>query len=217
MMPDYLPLCSFRQSLLPSPCRTCSWWFHSGKTPADQDESYERRHFWMSSVEAEWGSPGIMLLTDASPKEAAPPAPIAVIHYAPVTALPRLRDLPCGPLPSDAALIFCLWVDKEDDPTLERRLLQKALIQLRLQGSTTAYAYATADGGTGENDRCEFFSVSLLESCGFGHVCESDGLFLMRSDPGGLVSLLGRVMNTVKKTFATDPTPSPAAWTRRET
>ncbi len=215
-MPDYLPLCAFRQDLLPTACRTCSWWFTSGFAPDGHDASRERRREWMISLESTWGSTGLILPRDAPSGDRSAPVAAATIHYAPAASLPRLRDLPLGPLPPDSVVLFCMRMEAEDRAA-SRRLLQKALAQLRQRHVAKVYAYAAPMGGTGSTDHCEFFSRSLLEDCGFTDLRDNGELFLMFTDLRGLATLLGRIDGAIRRALGTEPDPSPAAWTRRGT
>lgn len=141
----------------------------------------------------------------------------ASIQYAPASGVPRLRELPLGPLPPDSVLIFCLRVEGGCNRPLARRLLQKALAQLRLRGAGEVYAFAAETGGMEGGDHCEFFPLDLLEESGFRHIRDNGDLYLMRADLGGLAALFGQVGSAVRKVLGNEPAPSPAAWTRRET
>lgn len=214
-MPDYLPLCTFRQDLLPPACRSCAWWFDSGAPPDSRASAYSLRREWMSALEPAWGSTGLVLPDDPPPGDPSALAAKVSVHYAPAQSVPRLRDLPLGPIPADAALLFCLRAEGSGDITAARRLVQKALAQLRLRGVTEVYAYAALTGGAGGGDRCEFFAYDFLDSCGFRRVRDNGDLFLMRVDLRGLATVMGRVEAVLKRVVGTDPTPSPAAWTHQ--
>ncbi len=121
-MPDYLPLCAFRQELLPVACRSCAWWQTTGSGPKNPELAGERRRQWMTSLEPTWGSTGLLLAGNGPAPARAPaagvsmlraaparvPHVVASISYAPAAAVPRLRDLPFAPLPVGAVLLFCL-------------------------------------------------------------------------------------------------------------
>ncbi len=214
-MPDYLPLCAFRQDLLPTACRSCAWWLTSGCVPSGQGAAYTRRREWTAALEPTWGSTGLIHPADPPPHDPSCIAAAASVQYAPVAGVPRLRDLPLGPLPPDAALIFCLRMEGETNRPLARRLLQKALAQLRLRGVGEVFAYAATTGGAEGGSHCEFFSLEILEDSGFKHVRDNGQLFLMRADLGGLATLFCRLESAVRKAVGVDPAPSPAAWSSR--
>jgi hypothetical protein len=214
---DYLPLCAFRQDLLPVACRSCAWWLTSGAAPAGRGAAYGKRRQWMASLEPTWGSTGLIHAADPRPGDPSSISAQASVQYAPAAGVARLRGLPLGPLPSDSVLIFCLRVEGESNRPLARRLLQKALAQLRLRGAGEVYAFAAVLGGTDGGEHCEFFPVDLLEDTGFRHVRDNGDLYLMRADLGGLATLFGQLETAMRKVLGTDPAPSPAALTRRET
>lgn len=211
-MPDYLPLCAFRLDLLPVACRSCTRWITSGLMPAGQDGAKARRHEWLANLETTWGSAGLLCLSDPTPSDPSAIETLAAIHYAPVAQVPRLRDLPLGPLPPDAALLFCLRVVSGHDEALARRLLQKAIAELRQRGVKEAFAYAAATSEKEGGGGCEFFSVQSLEDRGFEHVRDNGRLFLMRSDLGGLVTVLRRIEAMARRVIGAEPAPSPVAW-----
>lgn len=234
-MPDYLPLCASRQDLLPPACRSCAWWQTSsgGRDRAVAVE--KRRHQWMVAVESSWGSPGLLLqragqgvpsgesssekLAGAHDQTTPSPdlAAAASIHYAPATALPRLRNLPFAPLCPDAVLLFCLRSEEDRADLQAKRVIQKALGQLKDRGVQEVYAFAGHFGSPEDNERCEFFSLDFLEANGFRHVRDNGDIYLMRADLRGLLSLISQVETAVRRALRNDPTPSPAAWTHRGT
>jgi hypothetical protein len=169
----------------------------------------------MASLESTWGSTGLIHTTDRASNGRSLPAVAASIHYAPVSGVPRLRDLPLGPIPPESVLLFCLRVEVANGRPPARRILQKALAQVRLRGASEVYAFASEAGGTRGGDHCEFFALDLLEDTGFKHVRNSGDLYLMRVDLRGLATLVDRFESAVKKIIGGDPAPSPAAWTRR--
>ncbi len=170
----------------------------------------------MTSLEPSWGSTGLVCLADSLRSDPSSISAAASVQCAPAASLPRLRVLPLGPLPPDSVLVFCLRVEEGCDRPLARRLLQKALAQLRLRGAGEVYAFAVATGSTNGGNHCEFFPLDLLEDTGFRHVRDNGGLYLMRADLGGLAAVLGRLEGAVRKALGSEPTPSPAAWARRE-
>jgi hypothetical protein len=173
----------------------------------------------MAALESTWGSVGLLCLAEAATDDPAAIRPLAAIHYAPVSEIPRLRDLPLGPLPADAALLFCLRVEGSRNQALAGRLLQKALAELRRRRVEKVFAYGVATGGETSqpgNNACGFFSVELLEDRGFQHVRDNGRLFLMRSDLGGLVAILSQIEGAVKRVLGAEPAPSPVAWSNRQ-
>jgi len=176
----------------------------------------------MTGLEPTWGSTGLLLTvaraaenggrTDGSQA----PSAAAVIHYAPAASVPRARALPFDALPPDAVLVFCLRVDSSRSVAQARRLLHKSMGQLRDRGIQEVYAFASPDGGSAEGDRCEFFSLGLLEDNGFQCIAENGGVFLMRADLRGLLGLLSQAETALRRLLRNDPTPSPAAWSRWE-
>lgn len=247
-MPDYLPLCAFRQELLPVACRSCAWWQTTGSGPKNAEVSGEKRRQWMAALEPTWGSTGLLLAGNGPPTgdgstsdvsaggapaggapdasapagvpavsagRSAPPVVVASINYAPAAAVPRLRDLPFAPLPADAVLLFCLTSEENHGRSQAKRLLHKALAQLKERDVQEVYAVASLTGGPEHSDRCEFFSLEFLEANGFERVRDDGQLFLMRVDLRGLLSLITQVEAVVRRVLRNDPTPSPAAWTRR--
>jgi hypothetical protein len=216
-MPYYLPLCAFRQDLLPVACRSCAWWLTSGLVPSGRGAAYGKRREWMASLERTWGSTGLISAADSDPGDPSSISARASVQYAPAVGVARLRGLPLGPLPPDSVLIFCLRVEGECNRPLARRLLQKALAQLRMKGAGEVYAFAATVGGTDGGEHCEFFPLDLLEDTGFRRVRDNGDLYLMRADLGGLATLLGQLENALRKVLGTEPDPSPAALTRRET
>jgi len=251
-MPGYLPLCAFRQGLLPDTCRSCVWWLTSpawastmGTVPGNRLSSAAApavRRRWMTSLEHTWGMTGLLLEgggifasapTPAGPTPTGPassaPAPIssrggaprpdivASIQFAPCAAVPRLRDLAFGPMPDGSALIFCLTCTESQPRYQPKRVLHKALSQLKARGIHEVYAVATtATEGTCvglDGDRCRFFPLDLLVDSGFQPVKQTDALLLMRVDLRGLLSVIGRAAAAIRQAIGHEPTPSPAAWT----
>jgi hypothetical protein len=228
-VPDYLPLCVFRQELLPVACRSCAWWQTTGSGPKDPELAGDRRRQWMTSLEPTWGSTGLLLAGNgpapgvgtptagASDAGAPTPAPrvVASISYAPAAAVPRLRELPFASLPVGAVLLFCLRSEGNRGRAQAKRLLHKALAQLKEREAQEVYAIASLAGSPEHDDHCQFFSLGFLEANGFERVREDGRLFLMRADLRGLLSLVTQVEALVRRVIRNDPAPSPATWTRR--
>jgi hypothetical protein len=226
-MADYLPHCASCQGLLPVDCRSCAWWQTSGIQRLTPQAAVDRRRSWMTSLEEIWGTTGLTLQgngsevtspADESPEASAPgsaaPTIAASINFAPATAVPRLRDFPFGQLPAASALIFCLVVEEGQPRSQAKRLLHKALAQLKSRGMQDAYAVALSRAKPEDGNACRFFAADFLAANGFEQVTENGGLVLMRADLRGLLSLVDQVETAVRRMLLNEPTPSPAAWTR---
>ena len=231
-MPDYLPLCAFRQGLLPAACRTCAWWQTTGNERLSPEEATERRRQWMSALESTWGPTGLLLQGPDQAPSAAPaagrtggapdPVIVASVSFAPAAAIPRLRSLPFISLPAGSAFLFCPTLAEGQPRALAKRTLHKALGELRARGVLEAYALATPSGETAaevptSGHSCGFFSLGFLAASGFQQVMENGDLVLMRVDLRGLLSLIGQVKTAVKRVLRNEPAPSPVTWTRRGT
>ena len=226
-MPEYLPLSATGLDLLPGPCRSCAWWQTAGIARVSPTTAAAVRHRWTSSLECGWGSPGLISLPDGRlPASGAPAPPVTVktagagvtwvVHYAPVTNLPRLRDLMFAQLPPEAVVLFCLRTDGPADRRAAGRLLHAALKQLKQQRLREVYALACLDGGTPHEEHCEFFSRAFLQANGFEELRRCGDVFLMRADLRALLFVLAPFENAIRRLLHQDePTPSPAAWTSR--
>ena len=216
-MPEYLPLCAFRQDLLPSPCRSCTWWQDCSGQIRDEADGRDARRRWMTDLEQTWGSVGLIAIGgNPGANSSSPPIPLASIHYAPAAALPRLRQLPLGRfVPGEAAVLFCLRVNEDTCRYPPRRILHKALGLLRERNVTEVYALAAPDGCPDEDLSCRYFSLAFLEANGFAVVHDDGNLFLMRADLRGLLAVLAQVQGLVRRLLHHEPTPSPAAWSGR--
>lgn len=217
-MPDYLPLCAFRQGLLPETCRSCAWWQSVGGDPQGE-AAVERRRDWLPSVEQLWGSAGILLYDPparGAPAEPGRPVVSASVHFAPTSCVPRFRALGFGSLPEDSALLFCLRLEQDSGRPSARRLIVKALAELRERGVAEAYAVAAPFSDPSETGDCRFFSPDLLAACGFEHFAYNGTLSLMRTDLRGLLGLIDQLEATMRQLLRRDPTPNPAAWSRQE-
>jgi hypothetical protein len=215
-LPDYLPLCAFRQGLLPLACRSCAWWQTTVGRP-DGDQAAEVRARWLPAVEQQWGSAGLLFYEDsARPADHREGGLVAraSLHFAPVESVPRFRTLGFGPLPEGAALLFCLHHEGRGGRLLLRRLILRALRELRRKGVKEVYAVAGASTETADARDCRFFAGSLLALCGFEHVASSGPLDLMRADLRGLVHLIAQTQAALRRLLHNQPTPSPAAWSR---
>lgn len=228
-MPYYLPLCASRQALLPAACRSCAWWQTAGNVPDDTTAAGDMRRQWMTTLEATWGSTGLLLATDSAERSAhqtgnpttgsdqagSGRSVIASINYAPAASVPRFRELPFSSLPADAVLLFCLKFDGDQSRASSKRLLHKALDQLRSRGVQEVYAVAIDAPQSHTDGRCEFFSLQFVEANGFVRVGDDGYRFLVRTELRNLVSVITQVQTALRRVWNRDPTPSPAAWTRR--
>lgn len=216
-MPQYLPLGAFRQGLLPTTCRSCAWWQTAGRTTCQGPAAANRRHEWITDLEQDWGSVGLLVFEPGARdgrENRADPVITASIHFAPGTALTRFRELPFPPLPPFSALLFCFHSDDESSRSLAKRLIRRALNELRERGVQEVFAVAHLPGELlGEAD-CRFFSADVLAESGFEQVARNGHLCLMRTDNRGLISLVDQVETAVRRMFRNEPAPSPAAWAR---
>jgi hypothetical protein len=214
-MPEYLPLGAFRQGLLPGECRSCAWWQTSGGTAQRGEAAIHTRHEWIAELERDWGHVGL-LVHEPSPRGGSPasggPLVSGCIHFAPSSSLARYRELPFPALPASSALLFCIHVEDEAPRWLAKRLIRKALYELRSRGVQEVYAIAHWPGGGDVADDCRFFSTETLASSGFEQVGHNGHLCLMRVDNRGLLSLIDQVEAAFRRVFANEPAPSPAAW-----
>jgi len=212
-MTAFLPLHAFRQGLLPASCRECAWWHTVGTEHLPPEAAARRKRTWMSQMENRWGTTGF-LVTD-------PPRVLGAISFCPSAALSRLRDLPFGALPEESALVFCLWTEVGAGRLLARRLIHKALYELRHRGSSRVFAIAAKHVDRsiqtpGDLANCRFFSLKLLSSCGFHVAAETNGLILMESELRGLLFLVPQVQDIFLRVVRHIPSaPSPAAWIRQ--
>jgi hypothetical protein len=219
-MSGYLPLCAFREGLLPPACLSCAWWQTRGDEALPPDAAAAERRRWMIAVESTWGTTGLLLEGNGTPV-------VGSIQFAPVSAVPRLHDLPFGGLPEGSALVFCL-TGSESRPRYQLgRILHKALGRLRARGVEEVYAVASETAGPGESttgvcpalggSRCRFFAPDLLSANGFEQLVECRDLTLMCVDLRGLLALVAQIQTAVRRALGHEPAPSPAAWARRHT
>jgi hypothetical protein len=115
-------------------------------------------------------------------------------------------------LPALSALLFCLRADEDSPHRVEKRLIRKALHELRNRGVQEVYAVAREQDRGDEHQDCRFFATELLASTGFEEVARNGRLCLMRVDNRGLVALVDRLETAVCRIFTHEPAPSPAAW-----
>jgi hypothetical protein len=214
-MPEYLPLCASRLDLLPSPCRDCAWWQTAGIARVSPSTAATIRERWTTSVEVDWGEPGLIQVAGPDGTRHASETVPAAIHCAPAALVPRLRDLLFAQIPTEAVVLFCLRVEGAPNPRQARRLLQEMLRQLKSRRIREVYAVAVLEGGTPQEEHCEFFSHAFMAANGFEEVRSDHDLSLMRADLRGLLALLAPLETALRRLLHEEPTPSPAAWTSR--
>ncbi len=171
----------------------------------------------MTEVESFWGATGLILVDNTPRAGATAPVLIASIGFAPGNALPRLRTLSFGPLSESSALLFCLTVTGDHARFQDKRILHKALAQLRFRGVEEVYGVARPGPVSDDPTACRFFEAGFLAANGFQLVAENGELMLMRLDLRGLLSLVDKVETAVKRILHNEPAPSPAAWSQRGT
>ncbi len=156
-MPEYLPLGAFRQGLLPGDCSSCAWWQTAGSSATQGTEAAGTRREWLSDLEHDWGYVGLLVHDPgARPEANGAPEPVvtASIHFAPASSLPRFRELPFPPLPPSSALLFCLHTPDEASRGMAKRIIRRALYELRGRGIQEVYAVANRLGtGNGRRRR----------------------------------------------------------------
>ena len=217
-MPEYLPLGAFRQGLLPGDCGSCVWWQTVGAADPRGPTAAGRKHEWLADLEQEWGQVGLLVHEPASRRGAgAGTADVNItvsIHFAPVSALPRLRELPFPPLPPYSVMLFCLQTGDDAPRWVAKRLIRKAVYEVRRRGVDEVYGVARTAAREGEPPDCRFFPAGLLAEIGFTEVAGDGTLSLMRLDNRGLIVLVDQVEAALRRFFAREdePAPSPAAW-----
>ncbi len=215
-MPEYLPLCAFRQGLLPSACRACIWWQTTDSAQSNAVQSVEKRYEWMKALESSWGTTGLLLQDFRSRSHSDTPVATASIQFAPASAIPRLRVLPFTLAPK-SVVVFCFRSEDNQAQSAAKRLMHKALIQLKERGFQEVYAFAGHLGSPHDQERCEFFCIDFLETNGFARVKDYGDVHLLRTDLRGVLSLLTQLETRMKRLAGSIPTPSPAAWSGRGT
>ena len=214
-MPEYLPLSAFRQGLLPGDCRSCAWWQTNGSSVQRGEEAAQQRDGWVTELEPGWGSVGLLVHEPPARGRTAGSGEVVIsgsIQFAPASSLARFRELPFPPLPTSSALLFCFHADEDSPRWLAKRLIRKALCELRNRGVHEVYAIAHHPEKRGDPADCRFFCPELLAANGFEQVGCNGSLCLMRVNSRSLVSLVGQVENAVRRVFANEPAPHPAAW-----
>jgi hypothetical protein len=221
-VPEYLPLGAFRQGLLPGDCSSCAWWQTVGAADSRGPAAAAAKHEWMAGLEHEWGTVGLLIHEPAPRRDAAGSAAevniTASIHFAPAAALPRLRELPFPPLPPLAAVIFCLRTSEDAPRWVAKRLIHKAIYELRSREVEEVYAVARQGSRAEQGADCRFFAADLLAESGFTEVAGDASLSLMRVDNRGLITLVDHVETALRRIFTREeePAPSPAAWAEEQ-
>ncbi len=206
-MREYSPLCAFRIDLLPVGCQACAWWQTRGTAPSFDTEAREQRRRWMAGLESTWGSTGLIstIAEDVS----------VAIHYAPAAAVPRLRELPLGPLPEQSVLLFCLEAHPDVPFQEMRKILHKTLAILKEREVSEVFAYARPLDSNGGDRPCRFFGLDFLQANGFQQVRSEGDLYLLRADLRGLLSVVTQLESAFGRLFRHSPAPTAAAWFRR--
>ena len=216
-MPEYLPLGAFRQGLLPGDCRSCAWWFTTGAAAHQGPAAAGKRHEWLTDLEHQWGYVGLLVHEPAPRRGAstsADPVVSASIHFAPGSSLARFRELPFPQLPASSALLFCFHAEEDAPRWTAKRLIRKALHELRARGIHEVFAVARwTSGGC---DDCRFLPADLLLDNGFEQVAGDGELCLMRVDNRSLIALVDQAEMALRHMFghSHEPAASPAAWAR---
>jgi hypothetical protein len=175
-----------------------------------------KRHEWLTDLEPEWGTVGLLVHEPAPGRGASPSAdPVisASIQFAPGSSLARFRELPFPQLPASSALLFCFHSQEDAPRWAAKRLIRKALYELRARGIDEVFAVAS-----GSSDDCRFFPTDLLLENGFEQVAGDGELCLMRVDNRSLIALVAQVEMVLRRMFGhnREPAASPAAWAQRE-
>lgn len=218
-MPEYLPLGAFRQGLLPDDCRSCCWWQTNGVKVERGETAARIRHDWAAELEHDWGQVGLLAQEPAGRRGGPKSGEIAIsacIHFAPSASLARFRELSFPPLPASSALLFCLRAEEDAPGWAAKRLIHKAIYELRNRGVREVYAIAHWPEGSGDSADCRFFSTELLAVNGFEPVSQSGSFCLMRVDNRTVIPLREQMETALRRVFANKPAPSPAAWFRGE-
>jgi len=217
-MPEYLPLGAFRQGLLPGGCSSCAWWQTVGKAGHQGSEATERRHEWLASLEEGWGYVGLLVHEPSGRRGTAASAEVTItasIQFAPASSLARFRELPFPPLPSSSALLFCLQTDEDAPQWVTKRLIAK-----RSTSFAPRYRGGLCGGALAVRGSCRRRLQILLRGSARGKRLRArDPRWARVPDAGGqqgLVSLIGQVESAVRRVFAKEPAPSPAAWAHGE-
>jgi hypothetical protein len=216
-MPEYLPLGAFRQGLLPDDCRSCCWWQTNDATVPRGEAAARIRHEWVTELEHDWGQVGLLVHEAAGRRGGVGSGGIVVsacIHFAPASSLARFRELAFPPLPASSALLFCFHAEEDSRGWAAKRLIRKAIYELRNRGVREVYAIAHWPEGSGDPADCRFFSTEILAANGFEPVSQNGGFCLMRVDNRSVVSLMDQMETALRRVFAHKPAPSPVAWIR---
>ena len=175
----------------------------------------QKRHDWAAELEHDWGHVGLLVHEPAGRRGAAGSGEVVIsasIHFAPASSLARFRELPFPPLPPFSALLFCFHAEEDAPRWVAKRLIRKAIYELRNRGVQEVYAIAHWPEGCSGSGNCRFFSTELLAANGFEQVSQNGHLCLMRLDNRSLVSLIDQIESAFHRVFAHEPAPSPAAW-----
>jgi hypothetical protein len=199
---SYVEVTTSSQRLLPSPCPDCVWW----QTTQGERESRERRLEWMRTLEATWGSVGLVAVEGLET--------VASIQFAPVRSLARALILPFGPPPDEAVLLFCLR-GRVGRPNVEsQELLHRTMVLLRRRGVGEVYAYARPLGTHSMSGVRNLFGLEFLEANGFVVAKAAANAYLMRVDLRGLIPALTEAGWSIRRKLGVGAHPSPATFGR---
>ena len=218
-MPEYLPLGAFRQGLLPGDCRSCAWWQTAGRQSTRGHAASEKRHEWLDRAGARLGPCRPARMHEPSASGARQDPEQATRSSRPPSTSPRRRHSPgSGTFPSPRC------------PRPRRCCSASTPTRMRPagwpSGSSARRSTSCASRGvergvspsrTGRSDPVTTTTAgssrpNFLADNGFEQVTDNGHLCLMRVDNRGLVSLIDQVEAAVRRVFAKEPAPSPAAW-----
>lgn len=186
------------QDLLPPPCPHCLWW----QTTSGHIQGTAPRLEWMGGLAESWGSTGLVM-TDAE-------GALAAVQFAPVRALPRAQQLPAGPPPGDAVLLFCLR-GRLGGPSWEpSRLLHRSLGVLRERRVDEVYAFARPLGSSSLCGLRNLCGLEFLQANGFVVVRGGGDAFLMKVELRGAIPALKDVGGYFRRLRQHTPSPAPS-------
>lgn len=145
---------------LPKRCRRCVFWElapHMAEQAVKFGSPELEKEAWVSEVLLEWGSCGRVVYMDG--------APAGYVIYAPPSAVPRVAELPTGPVSADAVLLTTMQVIPEfAGEGLGRSLAQAVVKDLSRRGVKAVEAFG--DARPGSEPGC-LVPVDFLRAVGF--------------------------------------------------
>lgn len=130
---------------LPKRCRRCVFWElapHLADQAADFGSIELEKEAWLSEVLLEWGSCGRVVHVGGKPA--------GYVMYAPPSAVPRVAEMPTGPVSADAVLLTAMQVMPEfAGEGLGRMLAQAVVRDLTRRGVRAVEVFGSARPGTG--------------------------------------------------------------------